>query len=140
MRANRLFAVALVVTACAVGLSGCRWGSPKPPPVPLHWVDIKTRESWIELDDNGQGHVTNLQLATSTGADCASSAIREFSGDIAWKMTGDGEAQMVADGVKVTFRAKWSFGVVDWSKVYINSCTRDPDLDGWTTYVGGTGP
>jgi len=139
MRARRLIAVALVLTT-VIGLAVWVGRPPKPPPVPLSWASFRPPFSMIMLDEDGRGSVQNLPLATSVGADCASSEVRRFSGEITWRMIADGEGVLVADGVVVAFQAKWSFGVVDWSTVYINSCTRDPNLDGWTTYIGGTGP
>jgi len=55
-------------------------------------------------------------------------------------MVGDGEAEVTADGVTVYLSVKWSFGTLDWSTIYLNPCTNDPELGGWIKYIGGTGP
>lgn len=84
--------------------------------------------------------VENLPLATAVGSDCQSDGTSAFSGQVDWRMVSNYEAQMTADGSVFVLRVKGSFGVPDWSTVYVNSCTGDPDLGGWTTFVGGTGP
>ena len=136
-----VFALAVLATiALEVGIAALVWGRPDPPPVPLSWMQDRPGYSAITLDVDGKGHVTDLPLATPMGADCASSEVLPYTGDITWRMTGDGEGEIVADRAQVAFRGKWRFGVVDWSTVYTNSCTNDPSLPGWTTYLGGTGP
>jgi len=102
-------------------------------------VDILTYDSKVYLRGEGEGSVINFPLATGVGAECASSEPRKYSGDIEWQMVSDGEASLTVDGVIVNLRVKGSFGALDWSTIYFNSCTNDPDLGGWIEFIGGTG-
>jgi hypothetical protein len=135
---KRAFAVVLAgfllaATVCGASASG-------PPHLPLHWVDFSTYESSIVLKTDGQGEASNLSLAPPAGVDCGSRDLSGYSGSIEWRMVSDYQARMSVDGIDVYMRVKGSFGEPDWSTIYLNLCTNDPDQGGWTTFIGGTGP
>lgn len=133
--------VRMVTAATLIALLGGCSSSPEAPPrLPLSYVDRLHRESTIQLDEGGVGTVAHLLLALSTGPDCIDGRTDSYSGQVEWRLISDYQAQMTADGTVVYLRIKGSFGVPDWSTIYLNSCTGDTDLGGWTTFVGGTGP